>query len=789
MSTTNLTLHIEGMTCGACVARVEGALKGVPGVTSCAVNLTTNMASVSLDTYSAKAQGLKTPETVHEAVLDAVERAGYRGHLLEGAAADTMRAVAMEGAKHEQVVKRRLVIGALAAIPVVLIDLFHSRLLDIHSPQGLQALTIAQVVLATIVMLTTGVPFFLGAWRAVRHASANMDVLVALGSGVAYVYSIIVIALQWGQHASGDVPMHNELHAAVTIVVLVTLGKFLEARAKKRAASAVAGLATQSAETATRIRLDGKLETIPAHLINVGDRIQVVAHQNLPVDGMVIEGAGSIDQSLLTGESMPIELLVPRNPYPHARPSNIQLPGGALLLDGRIVIEATSTAATSTVAKILELVNTAQASKTKIQGLADRVAGIFVPIVLVLAAINFAAWMWATGDFGKAMMTTIATIVIACPCAMGLATPTAITVAMGRAAKMGILFTQATALETARTIRTVLFDKTGTLTEGRPEVTEVVGNAALHIQSSEVIRLAASLEQYSEHPLAKAVVEYAQMNGVVVSEPQSFRSVPGGGIKARLSSGGQRDLAVGSIQFMETLHVAVDAAQAATLADRGMMVIVLGDIGAGKALGLIGLRDTLRKGVAGTLTELRRRGIRVGVVSGDTETAVRGTLEGLEIDLVIAGVRPEEKAAVVEDAKKSAAGNGQALAGVAFVGDGINDGPALAAADLGIAMAGGTQIAKSAGDVILTNNELRNVPAVLELSHKTLRIIKQNLFWAFAYNVAAIPLAMAGWLSPGFAAGAMVLSSLTVVGNALRLYGGAGSSNKEARSKKDEMAD
>jgi Cu+-exporting ATPase len=421
------------------------------------------------------------------------------------------------------------------------------------------------------------------------------------------------------------------------------------------------------------------------------------------------------------------------------------------------------------VSRILDLVNAAQASKTQIQGLADRVAAIFVPIVLLLAAGNFAVWMIFGGAWEPALLTTIATIVIACPCAMGLATPTAITVAMGTAARLGILFTRASALERAREIRTVLFDKTGTLTEGTPQVAQVVPAAGAGLGPDDLLMTAASVEQFSEHPLARAIVAAAAEKGLSLLEPVGFNSMPGGGVKAHFDDAGgeSKKFLACSRSFAQRQGVIIDGGdndQLEAFAARGASLVLLVDAGTNRLAGVLALRDQLRADASATLQLLQEQGMHVGVLSGDSEGAVEATLQGLAVDFVRAQVRPEEKAAAIAALREQRPGGT-----IAFVGDGINDAPALAAADLGIAMAGGTDIARSSGDVLLTGNRLAAIPETLKLARRTIRIIRQNLFWAFAYNVAAIPLAMAGVLSPGIAAGAMILSSLTVVGNALRL--------------------
>ncbi len=742
-------LHIDGMTCGACVASVDKALRSVPGVRDAAVNLTTGMASV-------------TGHADSRLLLSAVGHAGYSAKIMAGSAAQTLRQVSAEGQQHQVVVRNRLIVGAIAGIPVVLIDLLEGHLWSMHSTAGMVTFPAIALALATIVMLTAGIPFFTGVWRALRHLAANMDVLVALGTGVAYLYSLILQILEW----THQVPMHayhSELHAAVTIVVLVTLGKYLEARAKRRASSAVANLARQTAATASKILADGSLQTLPAEQLAIGDRLQVLAHQILPVDGEVLEGTGSADLSVITGESLPIEV------HP-----GTQLPGGATLSDGRIILRATSTAAASTVARILDLVNTAQTGKTQIQGLADRVAAIFVPIVLLLSAANFGLWILATHNWEHALITTIATIVIACPCAMGLATPTAITVAMGTAARHGILFTKATALETARAITTVVFDKTGTLTEGHPRVVEILPAGESPLAAPEILQRTASIEQFSEHPLARAILSAATAAKTQLLEPASFHSIPGGGVEAAFDDG--QEFIASGLPYLEKLAIEItapDRNKIDALIKQGHSLVLLAQKSPGKLLGIITLRDQLRADAGEMMLQLKTMGIRIGVLSGDSQAAVTATLKDLPIDFVRAQVKPEEKAAALTTLRNATPDSPSPTRpvhhSIAFVGDGINDAPALAAADLGIAMATGTDLAKSAGDVLLTSNRLTSIPLTLTLARRTLRIIKQNLFWAFAYNIAAIPLAMLGILPPGIAAGAMILSSLTVVGNALRL--------------------
>ena len=808
------TLQISGMTCGSCVARVEAALKSVPSVTSCAVNLTTGLATVELTPHAHPIHGVGPPSDPTAALLAAVAHAGYSAiPIADGASAQTLRQISQDQSTHVASVRRRLLLGLLFGTPVLLLDMLPHSI--IHSE-------FLSTLFATLVVFYTGRPFFTGALRTLRHGSANMDVLVALGSGTAYVYSLVLSILSLVPSPYSLVPHHSELHAAVTIIVLVTLGKYLEARAKRSANTAVAALASQSAATATRLDPDGTKTPIPVDAIAIGDTLEVLAHQTIPVDATLFTGSGSLDQSILTGESVPLELSAqcpvssPQTggyvaPVPTGNwtlDTGHSLPAGARLLDGRITIRATATAANSTIARILAMVQSAQASKTQIQALADRIAAIFVPIILALAALTFLGWLllpsffqnseFRIQNFSSALIVTISVIVIACPCAMGLATPTALTVAIARAAKLGILFTNAAALETAgRSPRaTVLFDKTGTLTQGRFSLIETVPLSPSPSSLSpgpSPLQLAASLEQFSTHPLARALTAAAQAQSLPLLDPDDFSSIPGGGLTGTINA---YQYAIGSIPFLTSLGLDPTPAQReiARLHAAGLTLIALAQLPPAppspspyplapspSLLALFALRDTLRPDAAQTLAALRAAGHQVGVLSGDTQEAVLGTLVGISLDFVFAEVKPADKVATLKQIATMPGAISEitvnapnmterAKRSVFYVGDGINDAPALAAADLGIALASGTELAKAAGDVVLLSPHLLAVPQTLALARLTMRVIRQNLFWAFAYNVAAIPLAMAGYFPPGIAAGAMILSSLTVVFNALRLY-------------------
>ncbi|MEI8197901.1 MAG: HAD family hydrolase, partial [Phycisphaerae bacterium] len=614
----------------------------------------------------------------------------------------------------QEAIRRRLLVGIIFGILTLVGDSpLMTSMVPSHVHPGVDWAGLLTACFATVVVCFTGRFFFINAWRAGWHPT--MDTLVALGVGAAYLISLVGVIMNLVGGAGGM--MHSEFHAAVTIIVLVTLGKYLEARAKAAANAAVAGLAQQSAQTAMIVRADGSTETVPAEQVAIGDRVQVLAHQIVPVDGELIEGAGALDAAIVTGEARPIELRFDGGgPVRHAdvptrasAPLPPQVPGGATLVDGRIVIRATSTAGGSTVARILQMVQDAQASKTQIQGLADRVAAVFTPIVLLLALLTLGGWvMLGSEGWGPGLSAAIATIVIACPCALGLATPTAITVGMARAAQRGILFTNAAALEQAgggqdgskklsgashqetcpagplphwawhprhrspnqpRGIATVCFDKTGTLTTGQFRVVGVEPAAAL--AGDELLRLAASLEQFSTHPLAQTMVTEAGRRGVVLEEPENFSSIPGGGIRGQIQG---RELVIGSPQWLTTLGVdwAGMSRTVEGLQNQGATLVGVGQVDTASPrpalLGVIGLADTLRPDAAATIATLRVRGIRVGVISGDTAEAVRGALGDIPVDFVMAGVKPEEKAEAVARLRQGdAEGTGMA-GGVMFVG-------------------------------------------------------------------------------------------------------------------------
>jgi Cu+-exporting ATPase len=695
-----LDLAISGMTCASCVARVEKALLRVPGVTGAAVNLATERARISgaID---------------QTALIAAVEAAGYDAHPIAAPAAE--RAEKAQANRREL---HHLVIAVLLSLPLVAGMVAEPLMLPGW----------AELALASIVQFWLGWRFYVAAFKAVRAGAGNMDLLVALGTTAAWGLSLWLLLTAHPGHRP-----HLYFEASSVLITFVLLGKWLEARAKGQTAAAIRALMDLRPDRA-RIRRDGAEVEVAVDEIRVGDVVVLRPGDRIPVDGRVIEGEGQVDESMLTGESRPVE-----------KAPGAQVTGGAINLDGLLAIATTAIGAETTLARIVRLVEGAQASKAPIQRVVDRVSAVFVPVVLVIAAATLAGWWLATGDVELAIVTAVSVLVIACPCALGLATPTAIMVGTGAAARRGILIKDAEALEAAHGVTTVAFDKTGTLTEGRPRVVEVAGGDA-------VLKLAASLQQGSEHPLAAAVREAAAGHDIAVLD--DFRALPGRGVEGRV---GGRRLVLGTRRLMAErgLDLAGFAAP-----PEGHTVSWLADDAA--VLGFIAFGDTVRPEAAAAVASLRDQGVEAVMVTGDGRGAAEAVAGQLGIARVFAEVLPGDKADVVATLRAEGAV-------VAMVGDGINDAPALAAADIGFAMATGTDVAMHTAGVTLMRGDPRLVPAAIEMSRRTYAKIRQGLFWAFAYNVIGIPLAALGHLSPVLAGAAMALSSVSVVVNALTL--------------------
>lgn len=719
MARQEIRLHIGGMSCAGCVARVERALKQVPGVQEVTVNLVTGSASVRTD-----------PGAVPMQLVEAVERIGYTAQL---APPEQPASPPSEQSERQlQTLRRRLVASVLLTLPVFLMSMAVH-----HPPYPLQLLLLA---LTTPVQFVIGASYYVKAWQALRARSANMELLIVLGTTAAYLYSLA--ATFW---LGGAVYYET----AAVIITLITLGKYLEERAKGRARQAVERLMRLAPQEATRLR-DGGEERIPASAVQVGDLLRVRSGEAIPVDGEVVEGFASVDESMLTGESVPVE-----------KQPGAPVSAGTLNTDGMLVIRARRVGEETTLAQIVRAVQRAQETKAPVQRLADAVAAVFVPVVLGIALVTFGVW-WLVlqASWTEAMIHAVGVLVIACPCALGLATPTAVLVGTGRGAELGILFKEAETLERARQVDTVVLDKTGTLTRGVPHVHHA--EAWNGVGETQLLRLAGGAEAGSTHPFGQALVRYAREQGVALPAPDEFRAIPGGGVAAKLEA---HRVLVGSPRLIEAEGVSLPALlrrRMEALQSEGyttVLVAVDGRVG-----GLFALRDEPHPGAREAVAHLQAMGLEVWMITGDQRVVAEAIARevGIPSERVLAETTPQGKAAAVAALQQQ----GRT---VAFVGDGINDAPALAQADVGIAMGEGTDVALESASIALLGSDLRGVATALRLARATVRTIRQNLFFAFVYNVMGIPLAAIGYLSPMLAALAMSLSSVSVVTNALRL--------------------
>jgi P-type Cu+ transporter len=756
--TAEITLPILGMTCANCMANVERSLKKVDGVLEATVNYASEEALVRY-----------APGSVTRADLVAAVRRGGYDVVEPKAGEETAEPQDVEAAAREAEIRHqyhRLIVGALFTIPLFVISM--GRDFDLIGQWAHGAwVNWLLLALATPVQFYVGYDYYTGAYKSLRNGSANMDVLVALGTSVAYFYSIaVVIALSLGSHLIGH---HVYFETAAVIITLIVLGKLLEARAKGRTSEAIKKLMGLQPKTARVVR-DGAELDIPIAEVVTGDVVVVRPGERIPVDGVVVNGRSHVDESMLTGESLPV-----------AKEVGDKVIGATINKQGLLRFEATKVGRETALAQIIRLVEQAQGSKAPIQRIIDRVSAYFVPIVVVFALLTFGVWMLAGQGFVPALLRLVAVLVIACPCAMGLATPTSIMVGIGKGAESGILFKNSTALERTLKVRAIVLDKTGTITKGEPSVTDVVVGSQYPVVSSQYagdgadywLRLAASAERGSEHPLGEAIVRAAQERGLSLSDPADFEGIAGHGIAATVD--GQKVL-LGNLRLMqrENVHLNGLEEQAQSLQAEAKTAMWLAVDG--QAAALISVADTIKEGSKEAVAAMKKMGLTVVMMTGDNEATAQAIGREVGIDRVMAEVLPGDKAGYVKQLQEE----GYA---VAMVGDGINDAPALAQADIGIAIGTGTDVAMETADVTLMRGDLRSVPQALRLSKATMRNIRQNLVWAFGYNVALLPVAAGAlapfaWapdvlreLDPMLAAAAMVLSSISVVTNALRLRG------------------
>ena len=722
VETEHRTFPVEGMHCANCAARVEKTLAAAPGVLDVEVNLALENASVT------GFAGALAPQPL----ADRLQSAGYtlRPPTADDAGRER-RAAEVERRLNSE--RRMVVTSAVLATPMVAGMIFQTL-----GYEELHLMPAAEVLLATPIQFVLGARFYRAAWQALRSRAANMDVLVALGTTAAYIYSWHLL-LVLGEAADGEL----YFEASAVIITLVLLGKYLEGRAKRATTDAIRKLMALRPAKARLRRAEGEVEVQVRH-VRVGDVALVRPGERVPVDGEVIAGASEVDESLLTGESMPV-----------AKSVGDSVTGGSVNTVGHLEVRANAVGEDTTLARIVRLVEDAQRGKARVQRLVDRVSGVFVPIVLAIAAATFAAWQLATGDFATALIAAVSVLVIACPCALGLATPTAIMTGTGAAARAGILIRDVDTLERAPSVATVVFDKTGTLTVGHPEVIRVVpahpdAKADSRTEQDAILRLAASVQQASEHPLAQAVMAAAKARGIAPRPVTDFVNHVGQGVTGMVEG---RRVRVGNARL-------VPQASGANLDVAGHTVAWVADDHGLR--GALLFADALRAGAGAAVDLLRAQGIRTVVLSGDAPDVVRSLAETLQLDDARGGVPPQEKAVAVRELAASGGG-------VAMVGDGVNDAPALAAADVGIAIGGGTDIAMETAGVTLMRPDLTLVAATFAAAGRTFRKIKQNLFWAFIYNVLALPAAALGYLTPTLAGAAMAFSSVCVVVNSLLL--------------------
>ncbi|MGC0052163.1 heavy metal translocating P-type ATPase [Brucella pituitosa] len=740
-------LAIEGMTCASCVSKVEKALNAVPGVTRASVNLATERAHVEL-----------TGQVPLSDLIKAVKTAGYEARSLDEVRSDAKQETQSDKRDAEALeLKKNVILAAVLTLPVFILEMGSHIVPAMHmfvmNTIGMQNSWYFQFVLTTLVLFGPGMRFFKKGIPALLRGTPDMNSLVVVGTAAAWGFS--VVATFWSDILpEGTVNVYFE--AAAVIVTLILIGRYLEARAKGRTSAAISRLVGLQAKSARVVR-DGETVDVPLDDVLVGDIVQVRPGEKVPVDGEVIEGSSYVDESMITGEPVPV-----------AKEEGAEVVGGTINKTGAFTFRATKVGRDMVISQIVRMVEDAQADKLPIQAKVDKVTGWFVPAVLAAAALTFVVWLviGGAGMMGFALVNAIAVVIIACPCAMGLATPTSIMVGTGRAAEFGVLFRRGDALQTLRDASVIAVDKTGTLTQGKPALAHFA--VVDGVDKDEALALVAAVEARSEHPIADAIVTAAKEKGLKLADVSAFESVPGFGLKASVAG---HEVAIGADRYMAKLgfDVAVFADDASRLGDEGQTPLYAAIDG--KLAAIITVADPMKETTPAAIAAMHEQGLKVAMITGDNRRTAQAIAKRLGIDEVVAEVLPDGK---VEALKRLSAGGKR----IAFVGDGINDAPALAAADVGIAIGTGTDIAIESADVVLMSGDLRGVVNAIAISKATIRNISENLFWAFAYNVALIPVA-AGilypftgtLLSPVLAAGAMALSSIFVLSNALRLKG------------------
>lgn len=737
MNTKKLILHVVGMTCASCAINNEKALAKTKGILSANVNFATKKALVKYD------EDILDEKRVRQVIKD-------NGYDVEEAESLKLKAKShlSEGHKHQSDGSNKewkAFLGSAILSAPLLLEMVYKLRSGIEIA-GIDLVMYTHVILATIVVFYFGWRFHKMAWKQAKHLSANMDTLVSLGTLVAYFFSLWLVIQKIFFH----IEQEGYFEAAAIIITLILLGKYFEAKSTAQSGEAMRKLMELGVKKA-RVVLNGQERDLDISEIKIGDILRVRPSEKIPLDGVVVSGQSSVDEAMLTGESLPVE-----------KTKDSKVFGATINQNGVLDIKVTEIGEGTVLSQIIKTVEEAQGSKAPIQKLADQISGIFVPAIIGIAFLTFLSWWIATGNISLALVNAVAVLVIACPCALGLATPTAIMAGTGRGAKQGILFKNGESFERSKDITMIVFDKTGTLTKGKPEVQKIIANPNASFTAEKILKVAASLAQNSEHPLSRAVSNYAKTRGIILDVAQDIKEEQGKGVmginaedKTKIVLGNNKLL---SAQNMDTSWA--ENIQSSDDAKTGTVVFV----GYGKkVVGALVIADEIRAESAGVIKKLKVLGVKVAMITGDHLNTAQAVADKLGIDQVLAEVLPSQKSAEIQRLQKQ----GEK---VIFVGDGINDAPSLVQADLGIAVGSATDIAKEAGQIILMHNNLKKVLEAITISKLTFRTIKQNLFWAFFYNVIAIPLAALGFLNPMIAAGAMSFSSVSVVMNSLRIY-------------------